>query len=124
MRNSSSRSASSIYEDREAILEALRTLAEAALERHPELVRVVLFGSLARDDYGLYSDADLLLVLERSEERRWFDRIPDFLLDFNQGPVPVEVFPYTEEELRRMDRSENMLVRRMLREGQVMAERE
>ena len=123
MPSGSSRSASSIYRDRDGILKALRELAEAALERHPDLVRVILFGSLARGDYGLYSDADVLLVLARSSEERYFDRIPGFIPDFVAAPIPVEIFPYTEEELRRMERQENMFVRRMLREGQVMAER-
>ena len=104
-------------------MRALRELAEAALERHPELQRVILFGSFARGDFGLYSDADLLLVLGQSETYPFFRRIPDFIDDLLAPPVPVDVFPYTEEELGRTLESGNMFIRRILREGEVLAER-
>ena len=102
---------------------ALAALARQALARHPELQSVVLFGSLAKGDYGLYSDGDLLLVLARSDKTRYFDRIPDYLDDFLPAPIPVEVFPYTEEEVRRMAEAEGTLVHRALTEGKVLAER-
>ncbi|MFQ6132650.1 MAG: nucleotidyltransferase domain-containing protein [Armatimonadota bacterium] len=121
MPSRSSSSASSIYRDRGAILEALGELARQAVRRHPQLERVTLFGSLARGDYGLYSDADLLLVLKESEHSRYFDRIPEFLDDFVRAPVPVELFPYTEDELARMTRDGNPFIARMLSEGVVMA---
>ena len=122
MQSTSSRSVSSIYQDSEGILTSLRELAQAALARHPELQRVILFGSFARGDYALYSDADLLLVLNSSKLPRFFDRIPDFIDDFLAAPVPVDIFPYTEEELRRMREQGNPLVRRMLEQGRVLAE--
>jgi len=121
MRNGSSSSASSIYREPGAILQALRELAQAAVRRHRQLERVTLFGSLARGDYGLYSDADLLLVLKESEHRRYFDRIPEFIDDFLQAPVPVDLFPYTEGELERMRRDGNPLITRILSEGVVVA---
>lgn len=123
MPSASSRSVSSIYQDSEGILRALRELAEAALARHPELERVILFGSFARGDFGLYSDADLLLVLSRSELDRFFERIPDFIDDFLSAPIPVDVFPYTADELRRMLETDNTFIRRMLEEGEVLATR-
>ena len=100
-----------------------RDAGHSALECHAELQRVVLFGSLARGDYGLYSGADLLLVLGNSRFARYFDRIPEFVDDFLPAPVPVELFPYTTEELDRMVRDENLFITQMLREGQVLAER-
>jgi len=121
MHNRSLSSASSIYRRRSAILEALRRLAREAVRRHPELERVTLFGSLARGDHGLYSDADLLLVLKDSEFARHFDRIPQFIDDFLQAPVPVDLFPYTENELQRMRSEGNPLITRILAEGVVVA---
>jgi predicted nucleotidyltransferase len=119
----SSRSASSIYRDYEGIIRGLRQAAEGALARHPELERVILFGSMARGDYGLYSDADVILVLRSSDVTPFFNRIPSFLDDFLEAPVPVELFPYTQDELDYMHRTHNMFIRRALREGQVLAER-
>ena len=123
MRRRSSRSASEVYRDHKGIIAALREIADKAIARHPELQRVMLFGSMARGDYGLYSDADVLLVLSTSKLDRFFDRIPEFLDDFVEAPVPVELLPYTEDELRRMEADGNMFIRRMLREGQLLAER-
>jgi len=124
MRSGSSSSASSIYREPGAILQALRELAQAAVRRHRQLERVTLFGSLMRGDYGLYSDADLLLVLKESEHARYFDRIPEFIDDFLQAPVPVDLFPYTRAELERMTSDGNPLITRMLSEGVVVADEE
>lgn len=108
--------------DGPAALEALRRLAQGVLARHPEVDAVVLFGSLARGDYAPGSDADLLVVL-KADERRFIDRIPDYLRQFLDAPVPPEVFPYTREEMDRMRASGNRFVERALREGVVLARR-
>jgi len=48
----------------------------------------------------LCSDADILLILEKSDKKRFFERISDYLdVDF---PIPVELFPYTEEEIKKV----------------------
>jgi len=61
-----------------------------------DVLAVILFGSLARGDHNAFSDADVLIVLSRSE-KPFLERIPDFL---PRGVgVPVDVFPYTAEEL-------------------------
>jgi predicted nucleotidyltransferase len=87
----------------------------------PDVVRVILFGSLARGDHGPRSDADVLVVLRSSEQPRFFDRIPDLLGYFMATHVPVDVLPYTESELERMARDGNPLIRRALSEGIVLA---
>ncbi len=102
-----------------------RHLSRAALDylkriHHPEVKRAVLFGSLARGDHGSRSDADILLVLSESPYDRFFDRIPDFLPYFSDSDVPVDLFPYTEVEIERMESSGNMLVRRAMAEGIVI----
>ena len=86
--------------DRERTLEELRRAAERLVEKRPDVEAVVLFGSLAEGTATGASDADLLIVLKRSEER-FLDRIPPFLEAFRGVGLPVDVFPYTVEELRR-----------------------
>lgn len=68
------------------------------------------------------SDADLLIVLRRHGLPRWFDRIPEFSQLFDDTDVPVDVFPYTREELERLEQSGSNLTRAM-RRGMVLAER-
>ena len=118
----SSRFATTSFLDGSAALKALKGLAENLLARHPEAFAVILFGSLARGDYAPGSDADLLVVLD-SDERRFIDRIPDYLREFLDAPVPPEVFPYTRQELERMRATGNQFVERALAEGIVLAER-
>ncbi len=87
--------------NRERILLKLTILARNLLALKNNVIEVSLFGSLARGNYAPGSDADLLIIL-KEDERRFMDRIPEFLSYFSNVGVPVEVFPYTQDELRNM----------------------
>jgi hypothetical protein len=74
----------------------LRTWAGNLSVTCADLLGVGYFGSYARGDWGVGSDLDLLVVLERSEQ--------DFGSRILAGstsaiPVPVDAFIYTREEL-------------------------
>jgi hypothetical protein len=82
--------------DVEAALKAWAGDLAAACE---DLLGVGYFGSYARGDWGVGSDLDLLVVLERSDQ--------DFGSRVLSGgtsaiPVPVDVFIYTREELTHL----------------------
>ncbi|OGG46319.1 MAG: hypothetical protein A3F84_27150 [Candidatus Handelsmanbacteria bacterium RIFCSPLOWO2_12_FULL_64_10] len=79
----------------------LRRTAQELVAGCPNVQEVRLFGSLAKGNYAPGSDADVLIVL-REDERPLLDRIPEFLRWFLKVSVPVEVFPYTCEEVERM----------------------
>ena len=96
---------------RDDVLGELRRSVERFMRTHPEVKRVLLFGSYARGDFGLRSDADVLLVLSSSRHARYFDRIPDFSEFFLDMSVPVDIFPYTEAEVERMLERGNPLIR-------------
>ncbi|NPV58577.1 MAG: nucleotidyltransferase domain-containing protein [Actinobacteria bacterium] len=102
------------YLDREAVREALAEYVGELSAGHPELERVVLFGSFARGDEVPSSDVDLLIVLDRSE-LPFLDRIPVFMP--SRFPVGVDVFPYTREELESMLEEGNGFVASALAEG-------
>ena len=82
-----------------------------------EVEEVILFGSLARGDEGIYSDADVLIILNSSPHKRYFDRIPKYTAIFLKFDVPVDVFPYTRAELDRMLKSDNLFIKSILEEG-------
>jgi hypothetical protein len=63
------------------------------------LLGVGYFGSYARGDWGVGSDLDLLVVLERSEQN-FGSRI--LSVGTSKIPVPVDTFIYTRDELVRM----------------------
>jgi predicted nucleotidyltransferase len=66
---------------------------------HPEIQRVIWFGSWVNDLPSPGSDVDLCIVL-RDSPKPMRERIPDFLpVGF---PVGIDIFPYTEREFRRL----------------------
>lgn len=97
--------------DRQQALEALRRWAESL---PAGVLAVVLFGSLARGDQNAFSDADVLIVLTQSD-KPFADRIPDYL-PAGIG-IPVDVFPYTVDELRLAGREGTGVVSTALAEG-------
>ena len=102
--------------------ELIRVLKEAAIKlksMHPEIENVILFGSVARGDYGYKSDADILLILKESDKERFFERISDYIADFD-APIPVDILPYTKDEIERMKK--RGLIRKALSEGIKLAE--
>lgn len=84
---------------------------------HPEVKKIIFFGSYVRGDFVPGSDLDLLIILEHSD-KPFLDRIPDYLPD--RVAFPVDVFPYTEAEIEKMQAEQNPFIRRALREGQVV----
>lgn len=115
MQKRSSNSVKNIYKNRKYILKDLKERAKEIKEQK-NVEEVILFGSMARGDYGLYSDADILLILEESGKKRYFDRIPEFIDYFLKAPIDVDLFPYTREEIKRMKDS-NPFIKRALAEG-------
>ena len=109
-------SAKNIYRDREQLIDKIRKCAQNLIEASPSVDKIILFGSVARDDYSIYSDADLLIILKESQFSRFFDRIPEFLGYFSHSGIAVDLFPYTEAEISRM-RGNNKLIKRALAEG-------
>lgn len=82
--------------------------------QHPEIERVILFGSLSRGDAVPGSDADLLLVLRESALS--FRERSVYYVPKDVG-IGVDIFAYTRSELDAMYRSENAFVFQALEEG-------
>lgn len=78
---------------------SLARWASAAAARRSEVRRIGYFGSYARGDWGVGSDVDILVVLDRSDvpfERR------GVAWDTTALPVPADLLIYTEDEWRRI----------------------
>jgi predicted nucleotidyltransferase len=106
--------------DREAVLRAVTCAVKRLVAARPEVRRVILFGSMARGDAVPGSDVDLLVVLAGSD-RPFLDRIP--LYKPSGIPVGVDVFPYTQEEMRRLGDEGRRFLRSAMREGMVLFDR-
>ena len=120
MRKPSSPSVKITYFDKERVRRALDSYVAALVVEHPEIERVVLFGSMARGGTVPGSDVDLLLVISGSDQP-FLDRVPIYTPD--RFPVGIDVFPYTQTEIRSMLDEGNFFVRRALEEGVTLFER-
>jgi len=94
----------------------LRDAAQRLLARDERVVAVGLFGSLARRQALPSSDADVLIVLREHPHARWFDRITEYADAFADASLPVEPFPYTRDELQRMQAHNSSFLRTILSE--------
>ncbi len=85
--------------NREKIAQAVASYVARLRIQHPEIERVIWFGSWVTGLPMPGSDVDLCLILT-SSERTPRDRIPDYLpVGF---PVGVDLFAYTRAEFERL----------------------
>jgi predicted nucleotidyltransferase len=110
------------YLDGEAAVARLRELAQALVATRPDVQAVYLFGSLAQDRHVPGSDADLIIVLAQ-DDRRMVDRMPEFHRAFLDAPLPVEIFPYTAQELEEKKVQGNLFVEQAMKESVLLAAR-
>ncbi len=106
--------------DRPDVGQLERSLARI-LAAHGEHVEfVVLFGSMARGDWSIGSDYDLIVGLVGDYGRRLVDRIGAFEA-LVEGPV--QVFPYNRSAWQRMFEQRHLLLLEALEHGVVLHDR-
>ncbi len=113
MRDGSSDTVKVFFADKTRVMRELRDWVADLQAAHPEVEKIGLFGSYATDTYGPRSDADLLIVL-RTSDKLFRDRIPDFLP--GGLSVPCDVFPYTTAEIEGLQRDGSRWIRHVLQE--------
>ena len=79
---------------------------------------IVLFGSAAEGELGLFSDIDLLVVIP--SELDFLPRIRDLYAGIR--PEETDIFPYTPDEFEELKET-NSFVRSALRKGRVIYEK-
>jgi predicted nucleotidyltransferase len=92
------------------VLADLRQAAAAAKRRHPEVKRVLLFGSLVRGNWTADSDADLMVVVGK-EFPCVLDRSP---YQIHASGIPTDTLVYSEREFEEMARDPRSFVARNL----------
>lgn len=109
----SSDSVKVFFADKPRVMRELCDWAARLKRERSDVERVGLFGSYATDTYGPRSDADLLIVL-RTSDKPFRDRIPEFLPDGIS--VPCDVFPYTAGEIESLQREGSPWIAHILKE--------
>lgn len=84
-------------------------------------VKILLFGSAARDEDDRLSDLDIIVVAERVAPR-FLDRIAE-AYDLIDPRYALDILIYTPEEYARMRESENPLIETAEAGGRVLYER-
>jgi predicted nucleotidyltransferase len=109
MQNPFWNSAGPRFISRDKILNLARETAARIVSRHAEVIKILLFGSFAREDYGARSDLDFLIVVRHSGEPAR-ERIGRFLA---YAPAyPTDMLVYTERELQvRLSEGDPFLAR-------------
>ena len=110
-----------VEERREARVGSLDAELERLVERlraRPEVIRVVLFGSLATGHAGTRSDLDLAVV---ARSRADFPTRHQEYYRYLRPEVPLDLFVYTPDEWQQMLAS-SRLVQRIAHEGRILYE--
>jgi predicted nucleotidyltransferase len=84
---------------RDEVKKALRRWIEKQIIKHPEIIQLGYFGSLAKDNWGVGSDLDLIVILQDSSIP--FEKRP-LAWDFDTLPVSTDILLYTMKEWQDM----------------------
>ena len=84
----------------------------------PEILKVISFGSYARGKRYLFTDLDLIVIMET--EKEFIQRTAD-LYQLFQCKVDLDLLVYTPEEFKKMQ--EGSFIRNALQNGQVIYEK-
>ncbi len=100
----------------EVLAEVIRRIVEVA---QPE--KIILFGSVARGEWGPDSDLDLLVVKSGVHRRRLAQAIYRNLIGVG---FPVDVVVVTPEDIEHYGDASGWVIEPALREGRTVYERE
>ena len=96
------------WPDLKTVDDSIRRWANDVVEGRIDVQRIGYFGSYARGNWGVGSDLDLILILERCElpfEQRALE------WDVLDLPVPVDILVYAEAEWRKLARENSRFYR-------------
>ena len=84
---------------RDEVKKALRQWLKIMIETHPEIIKLGYFGSLAKGNWGVGSDIDLIVIIQDSSIP--FEKRP-IGWGFDTLPVPTDILIYTAKEWQGM----------------------
>jgi predicted nucleotidyltransferase len=103
------------WPDQKAVDRALRSWSTEQARNQAGVLRLGYFGSYARDDWGVGSDLDIIVVIAETSDP--FER-RSLKWDLNRLPVPAELIVYTLQEWEELQTQDTKFAR-MLRDETV-----
>lgn len=102
-------------------IECLRDFVNRVLvEKGDEIEFIVLYGSMAKGNWSLDSDYDVLIGLRIDDNKRFIDRLYDYSL-MSRGPI--EAFVYSKSEIQLMFETFHLTLLEALNDGIVIYDR-
>lgn len=87
------------WPDKQEVEAAIQAWSGLQARARPDVLRIGYVGSYARDDWGVGSDLDVIVVIKDSS-KRFEQRSLSF--DLKGFPVPVDLMVYTQPEWVRL----------------------
>lgn len=101
------------WPNKEEIENKLKDWVKEVVEKRKDIVKIGYFGSYAKGNYGVGSDLDIIIILEKSS-LPFMERAKEWdLLDF---PVPVDLLIYTLEEWEKLEKENNIFFKTISKE--------
>jgi len=80
---------------------------------HPEVVKIILFGSFAKNNYTPYSDIDIAIVVKKTS-KNFVLRQDEFIDYFKHLDFDVNILVYTQDEIEKLKKEDNKFVKEIL----------
>ncbi|MHA1235497.1 MAG: nucleotidyltransferase domain-containing protein [Promethearchaeota archaeon] len=80
--------------------------------------KIILFGSAAREELGLMSDIDLIVIIESNKD--FVERLAYYYQEIQ--PIDADLLIYTPLEFIRMV-EQNLFIQHVLKQGKIIFER-
>ncbi len=112
----SSNSVKARYLDREAVLTKISEIAQKIKYDNPSVEKVLLFGSIAKNEHTGRSDIDILIIT-RDAGNDSIKRPLKYYHYFNEIPIPVELIVYHPSEIEALIKEKNSFIIDIINHG-------
>ena len=102
--------------DHESLINTLKKKASFIKAEHPEIVKILLFGSFAKGNFLPESDIDILLIVEETDIP-FLERKESFRSFFNDIPFDINILIYTKSEIYLMHENGNLFIKDITKEA-------
>ena len=87
------------WPDKQTIDQSVRQWVSTLVSNRSDILRVGYFGSYAKNDWGVGSDLDIIVVVTQSNKPFWHRSLE---FDLTNLPIPSEILVYTRDEWEEM----------------------
>jgi predicted nucleotidyltransferase len=102
------------WPDKKSVEKALEKWVRETAARHEEILQIGCIGSFSRDDWGVGSDLDLIIVIKEST-LPFHERASQW--DLTAFPVPVDLQVYTLSEWMEIEKRGGRFWKTIRKEG-------